>query len=61
MRRRTDVNGRPGLVIDGPDRTIGAVTVEFDEQGRVQAIHMVANPDKLGAVDEGREPPLGPS
>ncbi|OLT30455.1 RNA polymerase subunit sigma-24 [Actinomadura sp. CNU-125] len=53
--RRTDVNGRPGLVIDGPDRTISTVTVEFDEQGRVYAIHMVANPDKLGAVAEGRE------
>ncbi|MBE1534333.1 RNA polymerase sigma-70 factor [Actinomadura algeriensis] len=53
--RRTDVNGAPGLVIEGPDRTISAVTVEFDEEGRVHAIHMVANPDKLGAVAEGRE------
>ncbi|MFV2179098.1 RNA polymerase sigma-70 factor [Actinomadura sp. LOL_011] len=53
--RRTDVNGRPALVIEGPDRAISAVTVEFDEEGRVDAIHMVANPDKLVALSEGRE------
>ncbi|QFG24974.1 RNA polymerase sigma-70 factor [Actinomadura sp. WMMB 499] len=53
--RRADVNGRPGLVIEGPERTISAVTVELDEAGRVEAIHMVSNPDKLGALDAGRE------
>ncbi|MEV5825940.1 RNA polymerase sigma-70 factor [Spirillospora sp. NPDC052242] len=53
--RRTDVNGRPGLVIDAPDRTLCTVTVEFDGDGRVEAIHMVSNPDKLGAVAGGRE------
>ncbi|RSN58187.1 MULTISPECIES: RNA polymerase sigma-70 factor [Actinomadura] len=53
--RRADVNGRPGLVIDAPDRTLCTLTVEFDEDGRVEAIHMVSNPDKLGAVAEGRE------
>ncbi|MET9439884.1 RNA polymerase sigma-70 factor [Streptomyces sp. NPDC006610] len=48
-----DVNGTPGLVFSAPDRVIATVTFDFDADGRITAIHNVANPDKLGAIGEG--------
>ncbi|RAY13274.1 RNA polymerase subunit sigma-24 [Actinomadura craniellae] len=52
--RRADINGMPGLVIDGPAGPISTLTVDVDTAGRVQAVHLVANPDKLRALAEGR-------
>ncbi|WP_433477412.1 RNA polymerase sigma-70 factor [Spirillospora sp. CA-142024] len=56
--RRVDINGEPALVVDGPNGPISTVTVDLDDTGRVQAIHLVANPDKLRSIAEGRELPM---
>jgi RNA polymerase sigma-70 factor (ECF subfamily) len=56
--RLADLNGVPGIVVDGPDRPIGAITVDVDDQGRVVAVHLVANPDKLRAVTANSELPM---
>ncbi|MFD8495778.1 RNA polymerase sigma-70 factor [Amycolatopsis sp. NPDC059657] len=48
-----EINGAPGIVFSGPDRVIATVTFDFDADGRIVAIHNVANPDKLRAVAEG--------
>ncbi|MFJ8976276.1 RNA polymerase sigma-70 factor [Streptomyces sp. NPDC102282] len=46
----TEINGGPGMVLSAPDRVLATVTFDFDAEGRIIAIHNVANPDKLGAV-----------
>jgi RNA polymerase sigma-70 factor (TIGR02957 family) len=48
-----DINGGPGLVFRGPGRVLATVSFDFDADGRITAIHNVANPDKLGAVSAG--------
>ncbi|MET9253304.1 RNA polymerase sigma-70 factor [Streptomyces sp. NPDC003717] len=48
------INGGPGLLFGGAGRVIATVTFDFDEDGRIAAIHNVANPDKLGAVVGGK-------
>jgi RNA polymerase sigma-70 factor (ECF subfamily) len=48
-----DINGGPGLVFRGPGRVLATVSFDFDADGRITAIHSVANPDKLGAVSAG--------
>jgi RNA polymerase sigma-70 factor (TIGR02957 family) len=48
-----DINGGPGLVLRGPDRVVATVSFDFDADGRITAIHNVANPDKLAAVSAG--------
>ncbi|MER6227785.1 RNA polymerase sigma-70 factor [Streptomyces sp. NPDC000971] len=48
-----EINGGAGMVFSAPDRVIATVTFDFDAEGRISAIHNVANPDKLGAVDKG--------
>ncbi|TDE33364.1 RNA polymerase sigma-70 factor [Actinomadura sp. 6K520] len=55
--RHVDLNGEPALVVDGPDRPLSTVTVDLDDAGRVRAVHLVANPDKLRSVAEGRRLP----
>ncbi|MGW5256264.1 RNA polymerase sigma-70 factor [Streptomyces sp. NPDC004012] len=47
------INGGPGIVFSGPDHVIATVTFDFDADGRITAIHNVANPDKLQAVADG--------
>jgi RNA polymerase sigma-70 factor (ECF subfamily) len=43
----TEVNGHPGVVaIDAQDRVAGVMALDIAD-GRIQAIHSVANPDKL--------------
>ncbi|MFJ4674590.1 MULTISPECIES: RNA polymerase sigma-70 factor [unclassified Kitasatospora] len=49
----TSINGGPGVVFRGPDRVIATMTFDFDVEGRISAIHNVANPDKLHAVADG--------
>jgi RNA polymerase sigma-70 factor (TIGR02957 family) len=53
----TDVNGVPGVVIRGGGMVLTAMAAEVAD-GRVQTLHLVANPDKLHAVAERREVPL---
>ncbi|MFE0001452.1 RNA polymerase sigma-70 factor [[Kitasatospora] papulosa] len=48
-----EINGGTGMVFSAPDRVIAMVTFDFDAEGRISAIHNVANPDKLGAVGKG--------
>jgi RNA polymerase sigma-70 factor (TIGR02957 family) len=48
-----DINGGPGIVIRGAGRIIATLTVDLDPDGRIEAIHNVANPDKLHAIADG--------
>ncbi|MFF5895486.1 RNA polymerase sigma-70 factor [Streptomyces argenteolus] len=48
-----EINGGTGMVFSAPDRVIATVTFDFDAEGRISALHNVANPDKLRAVGEG--------
>jgi RNA polymerase sigma-70 factor (ECF subfamily) len=41
------------MVFSAPDRVIATVTFDFDADGRITAIHNVANPDKLQAITDG--------
>ncbi|MFF0304733.1 RNA polymerase sigma-70 factor [Streptomyces sp. NPDC004562] len=47
------INGGPGIVFSGPAGVIATVTFDFDADGRITALHNVANPDKLRAVADG--------
>ncbi|WP_307829829.1 RNA polymerase sigma-70 factor [Antrihabitans stalagmiti] len=49
-----ELNGAEGLVFSGAGRVIATVTIALDADGRIVAIHNVANPDKLRAVTDGR-------
>jgi RNA polymerase sigma-70 factor (TIGR02957 family) len=43
----TEINGQPGgLAIDTDDRLVGVMALDVAD-GRIQAIHSIANPDKL--------------
>jgi RNA polymerase sigma-70 factor (ECF subfamily) len=53
-----DVNGVAGVVIYGGGMVLAALAAEVVD-GKVQALHLVANPDKLHTVAEGRQVPLG--
>ncbi|MFD4230416.1 RNA polymerase sigma-70 factor [Streptomyces sp. NPDC058545] len=48
-----DINGSPGMVFSAPDRVIATITLDFDTDGRITAIHNIANPDKLHAITNG--------
>ncbi|MCW3814078.1 RNA polymerase sigma-70 factor [Micromonospora sp. DR5-3] len=54
-----ELNGGPGIVFRGPGRVIATVTFDFDAEGRITAIHNVANPDKLRAVADGTAHDVG--
>ncbi|MGW0672943.1 RNA polymerase sigma-70 factor [Streptomyces sp. NPDC002746] len=49
----TSINGGPGVVFHAPDRVLATMSFDFHPEGRISAIHNVANPDKLRAVTEG--------
>jgi len=53
-----EINGSYGLVFRSPDRVIATVTFEVGADGRITAIHNVANPDKLRAIESGRIRPV---
>ncbi|MFJ1828739.1 RNA polymerase sigma-70 factor [Streptomyces sp. NPDC088178] len=57
--RLVGINGAPGIVFSGPERVIATVTFDFDADGRITAIHNVANPDKLKAVTDGTTHGIG--
>ncbi|MCX5149911.1 RNA polymerase sigma-70 factor [Streptomyces sp. NBC_00320] len=48
-----EINGGPGMLFSGRNRVIATVTFDFDADGRITAIHNVANPDKLRAIAGG--------
>ncbi|WP_328477612.1 RNA polymerase sigma-70 factor [Actinoplanes sp. NBC_00393] len=48
-----ELNGAAGLVFHAADRVLATMTVELGPDGRIVAIHNVANPEKLGAVTTG--------
>jgi RNA polymerase sigma-70 factor (ECF subfamily) len=48
-----EINGGPGILFRGPDRVVATVTFDVGADGRITAIHNVANPDKLHAVADG--------
>ncbi|MFF3559332.1 RNA polymerase sigma-70 factor [Streptomyces sp. NPDC002574] len=54
-----EINGGPGMLFSGPDRVIATVTLDFDADGRITAVHNVANPDKLHAVTDGTAHDVG--
>ncbi|MFI0353550.1 RNA polymerase sigma-70 factor [Actinomadura sp. 9N407] len=56
--RRAEINGVPGVVIDGPDGPITTITLDVDDAGRVTAVQLVANPDKLRAIGANSELPM---
>ncbi len=45
-----EVNGGPGLLMSARGQVLSVLTVDVDENGLIREIHVVANPDKLGAV-----------
>jgi RNA polymerase sigma-70 factor (ECF subfamily) len=50
--RLVELNGQPGAIfLDGDDRVISAMALEIAD-GRIQAIHALVNPDKLGHLGE---------
>ncbi|MEV6227361.1 RNA polymerase sigma-70 factor [Saccharopolyspora shandongensis] len=54
-----EINGGPGILFSGPDRVIATVTFDFGADGRIAAIHNVANPDKLQAIAGGTAYDIG--
>jgi len=48
-----DINGAPGVVFSSDGRIIATLTVDVNDDGRIVAIHNVANPDKLHAIADG--------
>ena len=48
-----DVNGVTGVVISGGGKVLTAMAAGIAD-GKVQALHLVANPDKLRSVSERR-------
>ncbi|WP_327086505.1 RNA polymerase sigma-70 factor [Nonomuraea sp. NBC_01738] len=49
-----EVNGGPALLISVGDRVLGVFVVDLGDDGRVNAVHAIANPDKLREIAEGR-------
>jgi RNA polymerase sigma-70 factor, ECF subfamily len=58
VMKGADLNGTAGIALYGPPGLMGVAVPQIDETGRVSAIHLVANPDKLAAVAANRALPL---
>jgi RNA polymerase sigma-70 factor (TIGR02957 family) len=52
-----EINGSPGTLATADGRAIGAMTAVV-AGGRITAIHLVTNPDKLQAITAGRTLPV---
>lgn len=51
--RLTEVNGQPGaMAYDAQDRLAGVMGLGIADDGRVQTIHYIVNPDKLRHLDQ---------
>jgi RNA polymerase sigma-70 factor, ECF subfamily len=51
-----EINGSPGTLITTGGRAVAALTLTVSD-GRITAIQLLANPDKLAAVSAGRTLP----
>ncbi|MEV6348195.1 RNA polymerase sigma factor SigJ [Actinoplanes sp. NPDC051851] len=51
-----ELNGVPGLVFRGAGRVLATLTAEIGEDGRIVALHNVANPGKLQFADRSPLP-----
>lgn len=49
----TIVNGDPGLVVRGDEGIIAIAAFDFEQGEHVGAIHIMRNPDKMGACGQG--------
>ena len=54
-----EINGGLGMVFSTVGRVIATVTFDFDTDGRIIAIHNVANPEKLRAIADGTAHDVG--
>jgi RNA polymerase sigma-70 factor (TIGR02957 family) len=54
-----EINGAPGMVFSGAGRVVATITLDLDVDGRIVAVHNVANPDKLRSVTEGTRYDVG--
>ncbi|MFE3451889.1 RNA polymerase sigma-70 factor [Nonomuraea sp. NPDC059194] len=54
-----EINGGPGMVFSGSGRVIATISFAFDGDGRITAIHNVANPDKLQSIADGTTHTIG--
>ena len=52
-----DINGGPGTVVRAGGQPIAVLTLAVAD-GRITAIQLLANPDKLSAIAAGRTLPL---
>jgi RNA polymerase sigma-70 factor (TIGR02957 family) len=52
-----EINGSPGTLITAGGRTVAALTLTVSS-GRITAIQLLANPDKLTAITAGRTLPM---
>jgi len=48
-----ELNGIPAIVFTGAGRVLSVLGLDLDPDGRVAAIHNIANPDKLRTVAAG--------
>lgn len=53
--QQTSINGRPGIVGYMDENPMSVVTLDIAEE-RIQGIHIVVNPEKLGAIPPLTEP-----
>jgi ketosteroid isomerase-like protein len=51
--RMADINGAPGVVVEGGGMVLTAMVAEVAD-GLVHRVHLIANPDKLHAIGEDR-------
>lgn len=49
---RCHINGVEGLVFYDQDRLVTAATFGFSQDGRIDQIYIIRNPQKLGRMDE---------
>jgi RNA polymerase sigma-70 factor (ECF subfamily) len=54
-----ELNGIPAIVFTGAGRVMSVLSLDLDADGRVAAIHNIANPDKLRTVAAGSPTSLG--
>ena len=55
--RFVEVNERPGLLLSEGDEPFMAMSVDFDDEGRVSRLFSVLNPDKLSHLSDGLDHP----
>jgi RNA polymerase sigma-70 factor (ECF subfamily) len=48
-----EINGEPGLLATSAGQSVGAISLEVTD-GRIAALRLVVNPDKLTGLNLGR-------